>query len=500
MAAAVAASLLLAGCGPTPAQTFEPNVDASIAAELKPFYNQTVDWKPCGGDDTFCGTVLVPADWSKPKGKKFKLAVGYHQASVAKPLGSIIFNPGGPGSSGLDWVANSADQIGTKELRSNFNIVGFDPRGVGQSDPKVSCLNAKAMDNFLYSDSGFEVDTAEEIVDTRAKLSKFIDGCVANTGFGLGLIDTVSAAKDLDVLRAVFGEQQISYLGFSYGTLLGATYATLFPQRVGRMVLDGAIDPTMSDAEQNLGQLQGFDLALRNYLVDCLDSADCPFEGSLALAENKIASFMRSLETDPLTTESGRELTVWAALAGIIMPLYSSDWWPTLSQAFDLAFDGDGTILLGLADVYNDRNENGTYASNITEANIAISCLDSQPPADNKSMAEQNEILLATGSVFARYWLNGALGCEQWPFAVATAPSSYAATGSNPIVVVGTKGDPATPYGQAVSLARQVLENGYLITFNGEGHTAYGGSSACVNGAVDAYFIEGRVPLTDPDC
>jgi pimeloyl-ACP methyl ester carboxylesterase len=467
---------------------------------LLAFYEQQVVWSGCGNEGVFCGTIEVPADWSRPAGERLKLALAYRKANATKPLGSILFNPGGPGASGVSWVRDSGDQIGTSKLRSSFNIVGFDPRGVGASEPRVKCLTAEQNDKMFYGASEGAVGSAEDIADTRAKMKTFIDACVKNSGPNLKFIDTISAARDMDVIRAVFGESKIRYLGYSYGTYLGTAYAELFPKRVGQMVLDGAIDPLVDEAEQDLAQLKGFDQALRDFLIDCLENQDCPFSGSLANAEIRIAKLLREIEKTPLQTDSGRELTIWGAITGIIMPLYGEDWWPTLAQAFAEALKGDGTTLLALADTYNERNEDGSYASNTIESNIAISCLDSRAPSDEASMAAANKKLLAASAMLGRYWQFGALTCEQWPYPVAKKPKSFRASGADRILVIGTTGDPATPYWQAVSLANQVLENAQLITFNGEGHTAYGLGSTCINKAVDDYFIKNMVPAEDPDC
>lgn len=501
-ALALLTSISLAACdlAVLPVAGPQPVADASVAAEFQPFYTQQVSWSSCGGEKTYCATIEVPADWNNPSGERLKLAVAYHQATNAKPLGSVIFNPGGPGSSGVDWIKNSIDQLATKELRASYNLVGFDPRGVGESEPLIKCLSAKDNDEFLYGDAGLVLGSAADIADTKRRVKKFTDACVANTGKNLAFVDTVSAAKDLDVIRAIFGEEKINYLGYSYGTYLGATYAQLFTKRVGHMVLDGAINPLVSDAEQNVLQLKGFDQALKNYLTSCLENSDCPFNGSVADAEKQIAKLLRSLELKALPTDSDRELTIWGAVTGIIMPLYSASWWPALNQGFQEALNGDGTTLLELADNYNERNADGTYASNLMEANVAISCLDSRQPADDASMRKQNELVVAASPTLGRYWQFGALACAQWPYPVADHPKTYRAAGSAPIVVVGTTGDPATPYSQAVDLANEVLENGYLITFNGEGHTAYGQDNACVNKAVDAYFIKNVVPSEDPNC
>ncbi len=474
--------------------------EPSVAAEFKPFYEQEVAWQTCGDGKAVCGKFTVPLDWAEPAGKTIKLSVAYRPADLAKPLGSLIFNPGGPGSSATAWLLDSADQIGTQNLRKNFNLVGFDPRGVGQSEPTVKCLDAEGTDELLYEDSGFALGSAADLAETRRSMKNFIAACIANSGQGLGYVDTVSTAKDMDVLRALFGDLKLNYLGFSYGTYLGATYAALFADRVGRMVLDGAIDPTISDEQQSVIQLVGFNQALRNYLADCLGSADCPFKGTVEQALAQIKALLLSIERKPLETSDGRKLTIWAAITGLIMPLYSQSYWPALSQGFAEARKGDGSTLIQMADAYNDRDENGAYLSNLMEANFAINCADSRAPSDQKSMQTQNALMLKASPTLGRYWAWGALGCEQWPYRVAIKPSTWAAEGSAPILVVGTTGDPATPYSQAVSLATKVLSNAKLVTFNGEGHTAYGQEYRCVNDAVDAYLIRNIVPTKDPNC
>lgn len=504
LAALLGVVVFLTGCAVAPQAPSDggpqPSADPAISAELEPYYQQELNWKACGGERTYCGTLEVPADWANPEGERFKLAIAYREADSAKPIGSVLFNPGGPGASGVNWLKESSDQIGTSDLRKNFNIVGFDPRGVGASEPRVKCLSAQEKDVLYYGASAFKIGSDQEVADTRAKLAKFVESCFANTGNDLKFIDTISAARDMDVIRAVFGDSKINYLGFSYGTYLGTVYANLFPQRVGRMVLDGAIDPTVDDETQDLFQLKGFDQALRDFLSDCLENQDCPFSGSLALAEAKVANLLRSIEEKPLNTDSGRELTVWGALTGIIMPLYSQDWWPSLSQGFAEALKGDGTTLLALADVYNDRSDDGTYLSNTIESNIAISCMDSRASSDEEAMRSNNRRLLSASKMLGRYWQFGALTCEQWPFPAVSKPNSFSAKGTDRILVIGTTGDPATPYWQAVSLANQVLSNAQLVTFNGEGHTAYGQQSVCINRTVDDFFIKNMVPTEDPDC
>ncbi len=479
-----------------------PVIDPKLSKDLRKFYTQKVSWKSCGvSPKTQCGKITVPLNWAKPAAGSIQLAVIYRKAESKKPLGSIVFNPGGPGSSAYEWLVGNPDSVGTQTLRAQYNIVAVDPRGVGMSEPKVRCLSPKETDAFLYADQTEPLGSAADLAASRAAARKFIEGCVKNTGPGLQFIDTVSAARDLDVVRAVFADQRLNYLGYSYGTFLGTIYASLFPKRVGRLVLDGAIDPRLSDYDQSLAQLKGFDSALKAYLADCLEASDCPFKssGTVAKAEQRIADWFRSLEDRPLTTDSGRALTVWAAQTGLIMALYSQDYWPYASDAFRDAFKGDGSGFIRLADLYNDRNPDGSYASNIMEANISINCLDSRSPWVESEVSAQNQRVVAASKVFGRYWQNGALLCSLWPYPVVKMPSNLTAPGSLPILVIGTTNDPATPYAQAQALAK-LLKSGVLVTYNGEGHTAYTRSNSCVDNAVDRYFLFGRVPKADPQC
>jgi len=513
VAAAATVALVAIGLGALPSDAGQESAGQDSAvkkqqsfASVADYNSQTVDWSNCG-TDLFCGQVTVPLDWSKPAGATIKLAVINHRASAVKPLGSILFNPGGPGSSGYDFVHDNVTSIGTAQLRANFNIIGFDPRGVQNSVPAIHCYvkdsttPAPAMDKFLYGDSGYPLGSPKDLAATKAAIKAFDQACLKNTGPLLGHLDSVSTARDMDVIRAVSGDEKLNYLGFSYGTFLGVNYAALFPNRVGHMVLDGAVDPSVSDADQSLNQLKGFNLALNDYLGDCLTRSDCPFSGTVATASKKISAFLRALETSPIdTTDHSRKLTVAMATAGIDMALYSKTYWTYLTQAFTSAFKGDGTTFQRLADFYNDRNPNGTYNSNEMEAFMATSCMDGRQSADPKQMAKENQRVLKASSVMGRYWQYGGLACAYWPYPAAKRLPSYAAKGTPTIVVVGTTGDPATPYQQAQHLAHGVLANAFLITYKGEGHTAYGQKHTCVDNAVDDFFATGNLPSAEPTC
>jgi pimeloyl-ACP methyl ester carboxylesterase len=494
--------VVLTGCiSLTDTATPEPisPVATGAPAGFERYYKQVIDFVNCG-DQLFCADVEVPMNWDDPSSEPINIATSYRQADKKEPIGFVLFNPGGPGASGYDWVLESSDFLGTKKLRENFNIMGFDPRGVGRSSA-VSCLTDAENDEFLYGVTGFELGSEEDVAFARASTKEFGEKCLEGTGELLAHVDTVSAAKDMDVLRAVLGQEKLHYLGYSYGSLLGTTYATMFPDRVGQFVLDGAIDPTVSDEQQTLFQIEAFENALRAFLESCEQYSDCPFTGFVEGDLKTIREFFLELETNPLPTQSDRELTIWAAVTGMIMPLYSESYWPYLATAFDLALkNGKGDVFLLLADQYNDRSEDGTYSTNTLAANYAISCLDSRASTNAFSMKRQNAALLEAAPTLGRYWQFGALRCESWPFEVKQSPVSYSATGAPTILVVGTTGDPATPYAQAQALAGKILDKAFLLTYNGEGHTVYGQQVACVDNVVDKFFMTAELPDKDPDC
>ena len=471
----------------------------STVAPVSELYTQKVSWSLCENKEFQCATIKVPLDWDKPTGKTIDLALARKFTNQA--IGSLVLNPGGPGGSGVDFLVNNYDNIGTQTLRDSYTFVSFDPRGV-QRSAKVTCYDAAGTDHFLYDTVKAEPGSAKDLELSRAEVKKFDAACKQNTGPVLGHVDTVSAAKDMDVIRAVLKSEKLDYLGFSYGTFLGTTYAALFPEKVGRFVLDGAIDPRVSDEQQNLNQLKGFNLALNNYLKDCVkNNADCPFTGTFAEAKVQVKAFLLKMETKTLPTKDGRKLNIASASTGLIMALYSDSYWQYLSQAFDEAFNHkSGSTFMLLADFYNDRDTTGQYSGNTLEANIAINCLDSRSSAKPGDMAKQNVKLLAVSPILGRYWQNGAVMCEQWPYPLAKRPESYAAKGAPTIMVIGTTGDPATPYEQAVSLAHTVLAKGFLVTFKGEGHTAYGRSNLCVSNTVDDFLISGKLPSKEPVC
>ncbi len=498
--AALAVLFLTVGCAP--AQSISPatagtDLTAGVASNLLPFYNQTVNWTTCN-TTMKCGTVKVPMDWSKPETAALKLAVIYHDPSGAS-LGSLFMNPGGPGGSGYDFIRDSISSAASAAVVKRYRMVGWDPRGVGQSDP-VKCLSPKATDSLLYDVSGYPSNSAKDLAASKASQLAFLAACKKNTGTKLEYVDTVSASRDMDILRVVMGEPKLNLLGYSYGTFLGATYAALYPQNVGKFVLDGATDPTVSDEQQSLNQLFGFDSAFKAYIAQCIGQKTCPLYGmTQATAIKRIQGLLLKLETTSLPTQDGRRLTAAGALTGMLFTLYSKSYWKYLTQGLTQAFNDDGSTLILLADAYNGRIQDGTYSGNELEANVAVNCLDNRSSSKNADMVAQNAKVMATSPLLGRYWQWGGLGCLGWPTSHTVSPKSYAATGAGPILVLGTTNDPATPYKQAVHMA-QVISSAHLITLHGEGHTAYIQGNACVDKAVDGYLLNGIVPAKDPDC
>ncbi len=502
IAAALAVILPLSGCvasflPKTPATKSTPTSE-TVATDLEPFYSQVLTWKSCEGGDFQCATAKAPMDWKNPAAKSIDLAL-IRKTATGTAIGSLLVNPGGPGGSGYDFIRDSLDYAVDAKLRQNYDIVGFDPRGVNKSSA-VKCYQDPAeMDKFLFGVSPNPFGSDAWIADQRASNTAFGAACLKYTGDLLGFIDTDSAARDLDLLRATLGDKKLNYLGYSYGTLLGATYAELYPKKTGHLVLDGALDPATTSFEVGATQAQGFERALRAYIKDCLTGKDCPFSGSVGSAMTDIRSLLDSLNASPLRADDGRELSSSVMFNAIIFPLYNKTNWPYLSQLFSSVMQGDPTVAFQLADSYYGRTAKGTYKDNSTEAFIGINCLDYAAESTTDASLRADAARLAALAPTLGPQLSYDTSCASWPFQPTRQRGPIAADGSAPILVVGTTNDPATPYVWAKALAKE-LQNGHLVTYKGEGHTAYNKSNSCVNNAVDEFFVRGTVPKKDPQC
>jgi pimeloyl-ACP methyl ester carboxylesterase len=505
VAAAVAIMLPLSGCVsaflPKQAPSTSTPVHEKVSAELTPFYSQVLKWSSCQKGAFQCATATAPLDWKNPADGSIKLALIRKTASGTR-LGSLLVNPGGPGASGYSFVADSLVDAVDAKLKASYDIVGFDPRGVNKSSAVKCYQNPKEMDAFLYDITPGTIGSDAWLAAQDASSKKFGEACLKYTGKLLGFIDTVSAARDLDLLRAVLGDTKLNYLGYSYGTLLGSTFAELYPKKTGRMVFDGVVDPATTDFDVTSMQARGFESALKAYLADCLTGTKCPFAGNgtsgVNAATAQIRALLASLNASPLRGTDGREVGSATMFNAIILPLYNRSNWSYLSELFADVMNGNAAYALQLADSYNDRKANGTYTDNRTEAFIAINCLDYKTDGSVATLRAEATELAKSAPVFGPQMSYGDT-CSQWPFASTRDRVAIAAKGSAPILVVGTTNDPATPYQWAVNVSKE-LENGHLVTYKGEGHTAYNKSNACVNDAVDDFLVNGKVPASDPHC
>lgn len=506
VAGALAAALVLSSCafswtpptGGTTQKDSSNGADASIAASapkgLEDFYSQKVNWTSC--EKSFqCANIKVPLDYAKPDAGGIAIAAIRLQSRGSKK-GSLLVNPGGPGASGYDFVKDAAQSHFTSKLRSNFDLVGFDPRGVKRSAP-VTCLSDSERD--ASRQQNFRLETDQGLEAALAENKSVIAKCVEKTGPVLSHIDTVSAAKDLDIIRAVLNDAKLNYLGFSYGTFLGSTYASLFPDNVGRLVLDGAVDPSISNEELTSGQAKAFEKALHSYVEDCLRQSSCPLSGTVDDGVQQIRDTINAVDQNPRRASDGRLVTGATFVSGLITPLYNNENWPVLTQALNSALQGDVTSMLRIADVAADREPNGRYSSNSGFAFNAINCLDYPMVDDTAGMRSEEARLRQDSPTFGYFFAYGGINCKDWPFKPLRTPAPVKYTGQSPIVVVGTTGDPATPLEWAQSLRGQ-LGNASLVAWKGEGHTAYGRSNSCVSGAVDNYFVDGKVPSDKTQC
>lgn len=500
VAIAAVVALTLTGCVtwflPSKAPATSTPAPGKVAAALQPYYSQVLHWTECASGKQ-CATAKAPLDWSDPGAGQIELAL-IRQPAKGTKQGSLLTNPGGPGASGFDFVKDSVDYVADATLQDHFDIVGFDPRGVGRSTA-VKCYDAKQMDQYLYGITPGVRGSDQWIAENTTVAKDFGEACKKNTGAPLPKVDTVSAARDLDLLRAALGDTKLNYLGYSYGTYLGAVYAGLYPGKTGRLVLDGALDPAASNFDVTEVQAEGFESALRAYLKSCLTQKGCPFTGTVDDAMNTVAQLLASVEKSPIRNSDGRELGANTLVTAIITPLYDATAWSYLDKLFESVMKGSAAVAFTLADTYNNRSADGTYSDNSTEAFVAINCLDYTYNADPAVMRAQAAELAKAAPVIGPYMAYGDIGCANWPYKATGERGPIHANGSAPILVVGTTNDPATPYVWAQNLSSE-LQNGHLLTYKGEGHTAYNKSNSCVNNAVDHYLVKGTVPPEGTTC
>lgn len=480
---------------------------APVPEELESFYSQTLRWYPCGeGDsvtensagDFFCAQATVPLDYDNPGGQTITIAMKKRPASD-KAIGTLFVNPGGPGGSGVELV-DSVQGYFSRDLTAAYDIVGFDPRGVGASTA-VDCLTDAELDderaNANDTMDNSELGSAQIIEAVGEQTREFEAQCEQRTSTPglLDHIDTVSAARDLDILRVLVGDSALSYLGYSYGTYLGATYADIFPASVGRMVLDGAIDPSLNAGELTLGQAEGFEQALRAFVEDCQGTDACPLTGTVDNGVKQIQDFFAHTRTSPVpTSDAQRPLTDSLAKSAVIGVMYQDEAWPVLREGLHQAMlQNDGSTLLYIADLFASRNEDGTYSGNGDEVIGAINCLDYPVEGTPEQWGAEAKKLEDLSPTFGSELGYSDAMCQAWGHQSTRERKQIHAVGTPDILVIGTTGDPATRYQWAQALASQ-LDRGHLLTWEGQGHTAYGRAGKCVTKAVDGYLLSGTLP------
>ncbi|MER8099851.1 alpha/beta hydrolase [Kitasatospora sp. NPDC094016] len=498
---------------PTPTPTPKPTGEADPA--LQPFYGQQIAWADCPADPTAeklkidvsgmqCGKLHVPLDYANPGTDAIDLAlVKYPAAKPDQRIGSLMVNPGGPGESGVGMVKYGAkDYTGT--LHNRFDVIGFDPRGTGDSSPVV-CYDDKQRDAADQQDA--PLDLATRKAEHVKQATEHAAACQAKSGRLLPFVGTRNTARDLDVLRAVSGDKKLNYLGISYGTYLGSLYAEEFPKNTGRLVLDGAVDPSQDTMDHGVDQQVGFEKSFERFAADCVENHadECPLGKDPAKAAKKAADFLDGLYDHPLTVKDGRKLGRDLAWTGTIQTLYGDEKtsWKYLRAALGWAMvRGKGDYLMNSADGYNGRDENGHY-SPMQESNGAISCADAARPAPTPEHAKQavdrltaEAPLLSKGTTVDDY---SEAGCAYWPFKTTEKPHTIRAEGAAPILVVGSTGDPATPYASAEALAKG-FASATLLTRVGEGHGAFGKGNVCIDRALEAYLTEGTMPADGTRC
>ncbi|MGA0117748.1 MAG: alpha/beta fold hydrolase [Ilumatobacteraceae bacterium] len=478
--------LILSACSSTGTTTTDFTVGESPAS------GGTIEWKPC--DDTSmlkCARFEVPFDYENPEIGTFSLKLTMHPAlDPSMRVGSMLVNPGGPGFGG-SYLAESTQSYFGGDLVDAFDIIGWDPRGTGESTPAIDCVDD--YDPYFTYDPSPDSDAERQIAIDASRT--FVDECEKKNSEILPYISTNNTARDMDRIRAALGEDKITYFGFSYGSELGATWATMFPTTVRAAVLDGASDPNSDYVQGGLDQAKGFETELTKFLAKCSADSECSFHNN-GKAEKAFDDLMASLDWSPLRPDPKRApVNQGIALTAVAQAMYSSTLWPDLEESLASAQKGNGQGLLDLYDSYYQRSYDGTYGNEL-EAFNAIMCLDDPGP---KSVEGVDAYIPKFKEVAPRLWSSFATGyvCTFWP---TKTDKRITITGieSGPIVVVGTTGDAATPLQSSRNMAN-ALEDGRFIVVDANRHTGYG-ENDCVITAVNDYLLSAEITWEEKRC
>ena len=441
-----------------------------------------------------CARLSVPLDYAQPGGKQISLALVRLHRKSSPGSTPLLMNPGGPGGSGVQFGVEIAAAL-PQTITAKYDVVGFDPRGVGSSTP-VRCLTDAQKDALNAAQP--DVHTAAGRAEAKREAQEVAQACESKYGSSLDDFNTVATARDMDRIRAALGAGKLDYLGFSYGTELGAQYAHLFPSRVGAMVLDGAVDPLTDPVTSFADQLQGFEQAFDQFAAWCKQHGPCRDLGDPRSAVYQLVDKARTAPLSSSNPGETRKATSSIVLLGVLSGLYSQSYWDVLGQSLLLAQKGDARGLFQLADVYNERDSSGHY-SNITDANDTIGCNDS-PPGPSDAQIQQTTISWLKRFPMFGLWSAPALyGCQQWQPKRTVPAKPTAPDSANTILVIGNLHDPATPYQGAKDLTN-TLGKARLLTWDGEGHTSFLQGSSCIDDAVTAYLADGNLPASGKTC
>jgi pimeloyl-ACP methyl ester carboxylesterase len=489
--------------GPPSSAGPPPAAQGGPPTTLAGFYAQRLAWVPC--DTHFqCARLYVPFDYAHPGGPAFSLPViELPAAQPALRIGPLVINPGGPGGSGLEYAIAARTGEFTQAVRDRFDIVGFDPRGVGGSIPALRCMTGRQLDAYFAVNEA--PATAAQLAAVESANKAYAQACARNAKALLPYVGTPAAARDIDVLRAALGQSRLTYLGKSYGTFLGASYIQQFPRRVRAAVLDGAVAPALSGLDLDIAQAQGFSVALGQFASWCAGQRGCPLRGPAPDAEQQVSGLIAQANARPLASELPGSQPANGAmlLLGVAAALYSKSAWTILKDGLSAALNnGDGSVLVELADSLTERNPNGSY-SNLSDLGTAVDCIDRRWPTSITAWQAAAAAAAKVSPLFGPTLVFGSLPCAYWPVP-ARPVLSGPPRGAPPVLVLGDLHDPATPYAWAGALARWLQQGGgqqgVLLGWNGEGHTSYGQGSSCVDNAVDAYLISLRTPPNATVC
>jgi pimeloyl-ACP methyl ester carboxylesterase len=483
--------------GAAPSATGSPPATQRIAfTDCKALFDLSVLHFPSGREahlSFLCGRLTVPLDHRNASGKTITLELVKVHDDRNQSGQSLLVNPGGPGGSGFELAVGLSSQLADTVV-THYDIVGFDPRGVGLSSP-ISCVSNTEKDTVTAASPN--VLTSVGFAQAKALAQTVAQGCTSKYGAALAQYNTVQTAQDMDSIRAGLGAATLNYLGFSYGTELGGVYAHLDPSRVGVMVLDGAVDPLTSDVASFATQLGGFEGAFDQFAADCLHRSNC---ASLGNPRQVVYDLVRKADANPIPTSDSndhRTATSALVLTGVLSALYSKSEWPALGSALQAAQGGDSKGLLLLADEYNQRSPDGTY-TNIYDANTAISCNDSKPGPTDAMIAATAATWKTKYPMFGLWSAGSLFSCQQWQPDRTPVPQPTSPTAAK-VLVVGNLHDPATPYQGALDLAK-TMGDAEVLTWNGEGHTSYLKGSTCVDNYVNTYLTTKTLPPAHTTC